>query len=98
MHVTRRATSHCTLINSIGDKTASLKKLSYVPAARQTMLNCEVRDDFPGLKDQAFAVSDHPLHVRFYHRLKRGLEVANRAYLETSGLDAKLDPSVYCLL
>src|SRR5262245_18472989 len=98
MHVNRGAASHRTLVNSVGDKTSSLKKLSYVAAARQITCKCEVRDHFPGLKDQAFAVSDHPLHASLYHRVKCGLEVTERAHLETLSIDAEPDFGLCCLL
>src|SRR4051812_35080799 len=98
INVNRRTASHRTLVNSIGDKTSSLKKLSYVAAARQITRKCEIRDHFPGLKNQAFAVSDHPLHANLYHRVKCGLEVAERAHLETLGINAELDPGLRRLL
>src|SRR5215211_8466388 len=98
IHVNRRAASHSTLVNSIRDKTSSLKKLSHVAAARQITRKCEVRDRLPGLKDQAFAVSDHPLDASLYHRVKCRLEVAERANLETLGVDAEVRPRLCCLL
>src|SRR5215211_3361215 len=98
IHVNRCAASHRTLVNSIGDKTSSLNKLPYIAAARQITRKCEVRYHFPGLKDQTFSVSDHPLHASLYHGVKCGLEVAERAYLESLGIDAELDPGLCCLL
>src|SRR5437667_8735149 len=92
IYVNRRSASHCALVNSVGDQASSLKKLPHIAAARQITRKCEVRDHFPGLKDQALAVSDHPLHARLYHRVKYALKIAERAHLETLGIDAELIP------